>query len=110
MKTIEEAAFMRANKIGYSDAFAGGIKLGFINGVEWAETWIDVEDELPEANKEEEGIFYSDYVLIKVKGYEHPFIGYYVKARDDEFFDFVPEILLDIKQEEITHWRSITHN
>lgn len=103
MKTIEEAS-MEA----ISDRTISVEEL-FKAGVEFAQRWIDVEDELPKANKEEEGILYSDYVLIKIKEYEHPFIGYYVKANDDEFFDFTPEILLDIKQDEITHWRPIEY-
>ena len=86
------------------------IEEAFLKGAEFVNTWISIEDELPEANKEEEihGILYSEYISIKVRGYEHPFVGYYVKACDDEFFDFISESTSNsIKQVEITHWRPI---
>lgn len=64
---------------------------------------------MPDAlNPDDLGIFYSDYLLIKVRGYEHPFIGYYVKAEDDEFFDFIHnDIDMQIKQVDIIGWRLI---
>lgn len=92
-------------------SFAFAISMeSFREGVEFAQRWIPIEDELPETNKKEEGILYSEYVLVKVKGYDHPFVGYYVKACDDEFFDFISESTSkSIKQSDITHWRPIEY-
>lgn len=70
--------------------------------------WISIEEKDPECTIEEEGIYWSEYLEIKVKGYTHPFIGYYVKANDDQFFDFIHKTVDEgIKQEDITHYRFI---
>lgn len=115
MKTIEEAAIEHANDLFFeSSSFQymckGDYTISFIEGVEFAQRWISV-DELPKANiQDDAGIFYSEYLLLKVKGYEHPFVGYYVKANDDEFFDFIQDYIQRvISQEDITHWRPIEY-
>ena len=109
MKTIKQAAYEYA----IDNSFIGKetiIYNAFIAGTEFANRWISVDDELPETNKKERGIFYSDYVLIKADGYEHHFVGYYVNACDDEFFDFISEITSkSIKQTDITYWRPIEY-
>lgn len=108
MKTIEEAAK------DFNDSHVNGhhpqkwVSDIFKAGVEFAQQYTSVEDKLPDANiQDDEGIFYSEYLLIKVKGYEHPFVGYYVKANDDEFFDIYPEVSEIVNQEDITHYRYI---
>ena len=110
MKTINDAEQEYA--INKYEGCAGIIEdtlVDFKAGVEFAQQYTSVEDELPEANiQDDEGIFYSEYLLIKVKGFEHPFVGYYVKANDDEFFDFIQRDLEEwIKQEDIISWRLI---
>jgi Protein of unknown function (DUF551). len=108
MKTIETAASDHVRSRALHSSISN--MESFKEGAKFAQQWISVEDELPEASKESLGIFYSEYVLIKVSGYEHPFIGYYVKACDDEFFDFISESTSkSIKQIEITHWRPIEY-
>lgn len=68
--------------------------------------WIPVEEKEPECfENEEDGIYYSKYLELKVNGYEYPLIGYYVYANDDQFFDIISEKDDDIKQEDITHFR-----
>lgn len=68
--------------------------------------WISVEEKEPESFKnDEDGIYYSKYLELKVNGYEYPLIGYYVNANDDQFFDIISEKDDDIKQEDITHFR-----
>lgn len=70
--------------------------------------WISIDEKDPECTIEEEGIYWSEYLEIKVKGYKHPFIGYYVKANDDQFFDFIHKTIDEgIKQADITHYRFI---
>jgi len=70
--------------------------------------WISVDEEEPICVLEDEGINYSKYLEIKVKGYEHPFIGFYVKANDDQFFDFIHKSVDEgIKQEDVTHYRFV---
>lgn len=113
MKTIEKAAIDYCSEA--KDKVTGkGFILrspfeSFKAGVEFALQYISVEDELPEALKrDDEGIFYSEYLLIKIKGYEHPFVGFYVKANDDEFFDFIQDYIQKwINQEDIIGWRLI---
>ena len=84
MKTIEKSA-LKCNKE-YSLQPAPAY-LGFIQGVKFAQEWIPADEKPDTPYRDEEGISYSDWLLIKVEGFEHPFIGYYVKANDDEFFD-----------------------
>jgi len=88
-------------------AFNYGIELT-ITEYEEKLRWIPVDEKEPECGLEAEGISYSKYLEIKVKGYQHPFIGYYVKANDDQFFDFIHKTVDEgIKQDEITHYRFV---
>ena len=105
MKTIEEA-LDEAYKNAGSNAYFGN---GFKAGVEFAQQFISVDDKLPDATKKDvEDVYYSENLLLKVKGHDHPFVGYYMKAEDDEFFEFIPEFITnEIMQEAITHWRLI---
>ena len=65
MKTIEEALNIAYDEC-KSNAYFGN---GFKKGVEFAQQYTNVEDKLPDANiQDDEGIFYSEYLLIKVKG------------------------------------------
>ena len=103
MKTIEQASNEAYLKAGHNAYFVNGFKAG----VEFAQRWIPADEKPDTPNRDEEGISYSDWLLIKVEGFEHPFIGYYVKANDDEFFDIYPEVLEIVNQEEITNYRYI---
>lgn len=47
MKTIEEAARECYYRPEYSDSYAAGKKSGFYEGVEFAQRWIPIEEELP---------------------------------------------------------------
>jgi len=68
--------------------------------------WISVDEKEPESFKnDEDGIYYSKYLELKVNSYEYPLIGYYVNANDDQFYDIISEKDDDIKQEDITHFR-----
>ena len=111
MKTIEEAAINyclvteeEENEYKFTlkspfDSFKAGAK--------FAQEWIPADEKPDTPKRDEEGISYSDWLLIKVEGFEHPFIGYYVKANDDEFFDIYPEVSEVVNQEYITHYRYI---
>ena len=103
MLTIEQA-LDEAYKNAGSNAYFGN---GFKKGVEFAQEWINVDVKPDTPKRDEYGIFYSEYLLLKVEGYEHPFVGYYVKANDDEFFDIYPEVSEIVNQENITHYRYI---
>lgn len=124
MKTKEEAAREYAIKqiedlqIEYADEVCRetdiNVSVGdFLAGAEWMQKqcdqkqrWISVGEPLPECNHiDEEGIRYSDCVLIKSKNLEFPVTGVYIIANDDEFFDTFSNF--DVMQEEITHWRPI---
>ena len=104
MKTIEKAALNCNKEYSLQPAPA---YLGFIQGVKFAQEWISVDEKPDTPKRDEEGISYSDWLLIKVEGFEHPFIGYYVKANDDEIFDIYPEVSDVVNQEDITHYRYI---
>lgn len=109
MKTIEEAAEKYSEAVYFTtESESTEIQQAFISGAKFAQRWIPVEEELPTCNIEDEGICYSEYILLKIKGYEHPYVGFYVKANDDEFFDLI-HLKFDkyVKQEDITHWRQI---
>ena len=109
MKTIEEAAMdycSEKEENGYKFVLRSPFD-SFKAGARFAQEWISVDEKPDTQKRDEEGIFYSEYLLIKVKGFEHPFIGYYVKANDDEFFDIYPEVSEIVNQEDITHYRYI---
>ena len=112
MKTIEEKSFEYKENVDLSNIcdtkdVRFEIQDAFTAGAEFAQRWIPVEEKPETPKRDEEGIFYSEYLLLKVKGYEHPFVGYYVKANDDEFFDIYPEVSEIVNQENITHYRYI---
>lgn len=114
MRTIEKAAKVHSNLLDLSleardNICKSDFEISFKAGAEFAQQWISVEDELPETLLTDiENVQYSEHILLKVNGYDHPFIGYYMKANDDEFFEFVPEsITNEFMQELITHWRPI---
>ena len=108
MKTIEQASVEYSKtQYGYDPTMRFQCETHFEAGVEFATKWISVDEKPDTPNRDEEGISYSDWLLIKVEGFEHPFIGYYVKANDDEFFDIYPEVLEIVNQEEITNYRYI---
>lgn len=68
--------------------------------------WITANEESPVCElNEEDGIYYSKYLELKVKRYDYPLIGYYTLANDDQFFYIISEKDDDIKQEDITHFR-----
>ena len=111
MKTIEEAAInyclvTEEEENGYKFTLKSPFD-SFKAGARFAQEWISVDVKPDTPKRDEEGIFYSEYLLLKVKGYEHPFVGYYVKANDYEFFDIYPEVSEIVNQENITHYRYI---
>ena len=109
MKTIEEAALEYCSETeenGYKFVLRSPFG-SFKAGARFAQEWISVDEKPDTPKRDEEGISYSDWLLIKVEGFEHPFIGYYVKANDDEFFDIYPEVSVVVNQEDITHYRYI---
>jgi hypothetical protein len=70
--------------------------------------WIPVDEKEPESFKnDEDGIYYSKYLELKVNGYDYPLIGYYVNANDDQFYDIISEKDDEIKQEDVTHYRFV---
>jgi len=117
MKTIEDYGNDTANKMYMNKDFITDIdelekweytKQVAIEAINTATYWISVDENEPECELEDEGIFFSKYLEIKVKGYVHPFIGFYVKANDDQFFDFIHKSVDDeIKQADVTHYRFI---
>jgi len=103
-EAADEMPRIRINSNNYT------IKDAFKAGVAFAEQWIKVEDELPKAVQRAGQILYSEYLLIKVKGYPHPFVGYYAKVdgSNSGLFDFILErTQQDIKQSDIIEWRPI---
>ena len=96
MKTIEEAAKEYAEKFTYPHNKIPNER-GFKAGVEWAQEWISVENELP-------------------KLYEKVFVKTTEKYEDDEYyFDYSVATLHDNNRwdvffgnhKPITHWRPI---
>lgn len=106
--TNEEMATMIADQCKpCTSDFYSGIKQGVLVALN-AHRWIPVDEKEPKCDIIEEGIHYSKYLEIKVKGYDHPFIGYYVLANDDQFFDFIHKSMQDeIRQTDITHYRFV---
>jgi len=95
MKTIKEAA----------EEYAGFNKIGIVNdrirafkaGVEFAQRWISVEDELPEIKKERYQIFIKR--AFKIDPYEVFSINTLIKSKEN---------LIEIFSEfSVTHWRPI---
>lgn len=72
MKTIEDAkddcildcGCLKYRESDYTAGYAGGVDYGFEAGVEFAQRWISVEDELPETIDDEK-IFLRYPILIK---------------------------------------------
>jgi hypothetical protein len=109
MKTIEEAA-KSANAYGYpnytganNEAFDSGFK----SGVEFAQRWIPVEEDLPEMSKDsanwsfekEEPIKYSDDVLVKT------LCGCVLIGCYSELGTWVSDDLYN--HEIVSHWRPV---
>lgn len=102
MKTIEEAAThfsedIRENSLSGNNAgkeqYKVGRKIGFKAGVDFAQRWIPVEEELPETNEFEE----SKICLIKGKfGID---IGRY--------YSYSKNWYLSSGNFQVTHWRYI---
>lgn len=104
MKTIEKAALNCNKEYSLQPAPA---YLGFIQGVKFAQEWISADVKPDTTKLDEVNIFHSEWLLLKVKGFNHYFTGYYVKTNDDEFFDIYPEASVVVNQEDITHYRYI---
>lgn len=118
MKTIESAALKYSEPIATYTYYNGMDNLTYCDlekcmvdsfkaGARFAQEWISVDEKPDTPKRDEEGISYSDWLLIKVEGFEYPFIGYYVKANDYKFFDILPEVPEVVNQDDITHWRYI---
>ncbi len=103
MKTIEEAAKEYAGISEYKHTNIShtynkyDIAEAFERGVEFAQRWIPVEEELPEKDSDYPGC--SVEVLLKISDGKVKF-GYYYFNQKRWCFDY-----LDI--ENITHWRPI---
>lgn len=109
MKTIKTASLENSKQhyiMAFSEQLHKDADIDFRSGVKFAQEWISVDDELPECNQaDEDGILYSDCILIKSNNLEFPVTGVYILANDDEFFDTFSKF--EILQEDITHWRPI---
>ena len=109
MKTIETIAehFANENWGDGNDASLERQELACRQSIEFAQSWIDVDDELPECNIEgEDGVMLSETLLIKVKNNnDMPVVAIYTKTDDEEFFDTFGRG--EINQKRITHWRKI---
>ena len=101
MKTIEEAAYeyaCKVNEIWQSSVIATRSEAAFKSGVEFAQRWIPVEEELPIKFKKDDTI---NEVLIKTAE-EYINLGWYdsdMKSFNSAHSDY--EIL------NVTHWRPI---
>ena len=105
MKTAEESAeqcmidTIRSNQSkGQKYNSNEDIESAFILGAEFAQQWIEVEDELPE---------YGTACLLKFvdETYE---VGYFFshKYREDSFYSYCQNDI-EFKVEAVTHWRPI---
>ena len=89
MKTIEEAAKDYSKSKSSAEVFRCAHETDFKAGVEFAQRWISVEDELPEI---------GDEIIVKLK--EHPLKKYQawsIECRRD--IEIIPVFA--------THWRPI---
>lgn len=111
MKTIEEAASsheINRDNNSIDSLINKHTIVSFKAGVRFAEEWIDVNDELPEIKYQSVGVLYSDYVLVTVLGYSHPFVAFYIEFRNESGFDLIHKSIQDsLNQKSITHWRPI---
>ena len=109
MKTIDEAA----RKCAYDNCSTKGkydasVKFGFEEGVEFAQRWIPVEEELPEAVKELiDNNIKSENVLIKRQWDDTGEITIEVNCRfrPSERIGFLWNV--DYKGSKVTQWRPI---
>ena len=98
MKTIEEAkddcildcGCLSYRESDYTAGYAGGIDYGFEAGVEFAQRWISVEDELP-----------NGYVTLKCEG-SRTYVSVDFSGAND-----VDTQWLAIEYYKATHWRPI---
>ena len=88
MKKIKEAAheYFRASQLGFENP---GSEAGFKAGVEFAQRWISVEDELPEI---------GDEIILKLR--EHPLKKY-------QFWHIADDCDIKLIPVYATHWRPI---
>lgn len=103
MKKVEEAAIefandIRENSLSGSNAgkqqYQAGRKIGFKSGVEFAQRWIPVEEELPETNE-----FYESKICLVKNTYGDVDVARYYSNTKLWYLnssDFV-----------VTHWRPI---
>jgi hypothetical protein len=75
-----------------------------VESIQVSQQWISVEEEI-ECNINIDGIMYSESVLLKVKDFDFPLVGAYMKANDDEFWEIYGSF--EVKQSDITHYRPI---
>lgn len=104
MKTIEEASYEFSKKVGGDNFTKIQLELAFEAGIEFSQSWIPVEEEI-ECNINIDGIMYSENVLLKVKDFEFPVVGCYMRANDDEFWEIYGDFKVD--QKDITHYRFV---
>ena len=116
MKTIEEISEFFGDKHcgDCNDATMDRQILACKETAEYVLRWIPVSEELPEIEKHVDPLFEdevdferSKYVFLKVKGYPHPFVGFYVREAGKCFFDLMYTANEHIRQSDITHWRPI---
>ena len=112
MKTIEEAAITSANKDPFGDINWNNTSeidrlkekhyQGFKAGVEFAQQWIPVEEEMPQKMQTEPIV--SKVVQVKSKNFKEPFCAFYDHLHNIWIpypFGSNSQIL------RITHWRPI---
>ena len=99
MKKIEEAAheYFRKAQLGFENP---GSESGFIAGVEFAQRWISVEDELPEVKNHG----FSDLVLTK-NSYGNIMLERY--DLESKQFNGIRYGCIKNNDGQVTHWRPI---
>lgn len=125
MKKLTEEEIERAaiEKYGDNPNLYACQREGFREAAIWAQKqleeknlWIPVSERLPELEIHEDALFEdevdferSKYVFLKVKGYPHPFVGFYVREAGKCFFDLMYTANEHIRQSDITHWLPIEY-
>ncbi len=103
MKTINEAAKEATQKRSFSTLDTPMLKEkfydGFLDGVEFAQRWRSVDDEMPEND---------EYVLLLCKtATEGPFMA--VRRKDNFWITSCWRVIFE-KMVDVTHWRPIELN
>jgi len=105
MKTIKQAAKEYRNTLSSYDYENAIGEEGFLKGIEFAQQWISVKDELPDNNR---------IVLVKTGSvYDldyagNAFLAWYLEAYDEWILKKTPKSDIGEVITDITHWRDMT--